>query len=280
MSRVDRHEIVLDTSHFTPDQLQTRFVLQTCMNGWARWARANLAPFNELIRDWHFGLVVVRAHVQWLRPFTFFDSDVVEVTSACTVRPNRRLMHGEVEFSAGGHEVVLIELGMVPIRITDESLTAEPAPVSDEVFARFREDEVRSAPGRQRVTVRAKALRADGHHLGHATHEFRICRSDIEVADQWSFIEVPNHTAGARENMILSGTHAALDGALARPVRSIQMEITRPLYIFDEARVETDAYLVEDAPVFVHEIASAGSGGGMHALVVEELGTRAATLPT
>lgn len=272
MSRVDRAEVVLDTSQFTPGQLQPRFLLTCAMRGWAGWARANLAPFRALIGEWQFGLVVIGVAIAWEEPLSFFDTDVLEATTAIRVRPDGELLAGDVRFIAAGAEVARVLATMRPIRITDSSLAASPAALPDGLLQRFEPDEIVQPPTRPRLADRINEVHTRGRYLGEATHDFRIRRADTEVADQWSFVEVPAHAAAAREEMIISGRHPNLAGTLARPLLDLDAEISRPLYVFDAARVATEAYEIEGVLTFVHRIESDAAGGHTHATIIERLG--------
>ena len=90
-----------------------------------------------------------------------------------------------------------------------------------------------------------------------------------EVADQWSIVHVPGIAAGARERLLLSGAYSGRASSLGRAFSKIDIELSRPLFLFDEAAVETAVY--RDGTVFVHRIVSGSAAPLLHALVVETL---------
>src|SRR5262245_21432317 len=173
MTRTHVREVVLDTSHFTPIQLNTRFVMQCCMNGWAGWARDHLTPFHKLIRDEGFGLAVVDFHVSWSRRFGFFDTDTVEVRTSIGIRSDAQLLRGEVQIHGRGREVVRSVVLMRPLRLTDATLAAQPGAAMESIVERFQPEEVVETPPRDRVDTIAADLSASGEVVAQGWRNFR-----------------------------------------------------------------------------------------------------------
>ncbi|HEV8460861.1 MAG TPA: hypothetical protein VGQ38_09145 [Gaiellaceae bacterium] len=272
MPRIERREINLETSNFTPEQLQTRFLLEQGMAGWAGWSRANLLPFRDLIGKRGVGLVITGVSIDWTAPFRFFDAETIEVTTSITLRPGGELLDDDLRFLANGVEVVKIHALVRPIRITDASLSAQPAPFPTDLIERFQPDEITAPPHRPRPAARAEQIRSEGDRLAGGSHPFRVRRAETEVADQWSFIDVPSYAAAGREDLLLSSdVPEELQGALGLPLASIDFEITRPLFVFDEAKVVSDAYAFNREIVFVHTIESTIGGGRTNATLIETL---------
>ncbi|HUP33143.1 MAG TPA: hypothetical protein VM184_08945, partial [Gaiellaceae bacterium] len=258
MGRIHVQDVTLDTSDFTPFQLQTRFVLRGGMKGWAGWAGDYLAPFNELIAKHGFGLVVLGVDVDWNEPFRFFDSPALQVRTAIRIRRDRRLLEGECRFDVDGRTVVRSLYTMLPIRVADSSLAAEPAEASDWLFERFEEDEIFDEPRLKRIEGGLDSVVQSGECVASGVHDFRVRRHDAEFADQWSYIEVPGIAAAAREELVLGDPSSEVAGSLARPLARMEAEFTRPLFVYDEARVATEALRSGDGLEFVHRIESAG----------------------
>jgi hypothetical protein len=241
------------------------------MAGWAGWIRTNLVPFRDLVREWQCGVVVVGTSATWIRPFQFFDTDVLEATTAVKVSAGGEILMTDTRFVVDGSEVASALGTLRPIRITDASLAARPGALPEELLQRFNPDEIAEPPPRSHMRSRVADISARGEHLESSTHPFRVHRADTEVADQWSFIDIPDHAAAAREELILSTSHPLLGGSLARSLTDVEVAISRPLFVFDSARVATDAYSLDGGQVFVHRIESDAAGGRVHATIVERL---------
>jgi hypothetical protein len=95
-----------------------------------------------------------------------------------------------------------------------------------------------------------------------------IHRHCCEVADQWSFIELPAHATAARESLVLShgGKRALLRESMKVPLRSVDIELSRPLYVLDQADAVTRVYHQGTQLDFVHRILGRE---GEHAVIVE-----------
>lgn len=272
MARYATLQVLNDTSLFDSRQLLPRSVLACSMRIWVRWAKDHLRSFPSLIRDYQFGVVVVRQSIRYERPFTFFSADAFDVRAAISVRQNRRLLLGAVDFLHGDERIAYLECTMRPLAIErDGDLGAVPTDVVPPVLDMFLPDEIVDAPVDRPLPGLLAALPA-ATRIATATLPIRIGRHEAEAADQWSYIEVGAHAASAREAMILDAApdvRQALQPGLALPLHTIEMEIGRPLFLFDAAEIQSTAYRTADSLTFVHIYQSHVGGSHQHATVVE-----------
>jgi hypothetical protein len=92
-----------------------------------------------------------------------------------------------------------------------------------------------------------------------------------EVADQWSYIELPGYTGASREKLIMAAAGAApeLVGGLRQPLRRFTAEFRRPLYVLDEVTVKTRAFAAGDRLAFIHRVIRTGHDDQECAIAVE-----------
>jgi hypothetical protein len=107
-----------------------------------------------------------------------------------------------------------------------------------------------------------------GELLAEGRHPLLIHRHDCEVADQWSFIEIPSHAEAARECLVMerAADVPALSATMTNPLRSVHAEIRKPLFVLDEATIATSVHRSGDEIGVIHRLCSATEE---HAVVVE-----------
>ncbi len=148
-----------------------------------------------------------------------------------------------------------------------DALAAVPSRLSRSLLERLQPDEVdRERP--KRVVPDLVQELEKGEAIAEGSSPMMIHRHDCEVADQWSFIDVPNHVGAAREKLVLehAGDIPALSSSLSNPLRSIDVELNRPMYLLDQGRISTKAYSKGGEVSFVHRLYT---GAQEHAAVVE-----------
>jgi len=272
--RLVRFAIPTDTSLFTPLQLQPRCMFWLGMSAWARWLQEHLVSFRHLIRDHRLGFVVLSAHLEYLQPFGFFDADELVVEAGFRARMGGVVLQGDYNYIGGGKKVAEARCILRPVRLQDlHSLAAVPSRLSPSLLDRFQPDEVdRERP--ERVVPELVRELEKGQALAEASSPLMIHRHDCEVADQWSFIEVPSHVGAARERLALehAGDSRALSSALSNPLRSIDAELNRPMYLLDQGTTSTKAYSNGGEVGFIHRLYT---GVQEHAVVVERFVTSA-----
>ncbi|TWC59648.1 MULTISPECIES: hypothetical protein [unclassified Burkholderia] len=265
-------QVLNDTSLFDSRQLLPRSVLACTMRAWAHWLKENLQPFPKLIREFGFGVVVVRMNVRYERPFNFFTADEFEVDCAISVRQKRHLLHGDMQFMNGDERFAHIQCAMRPLAIDhDSDLGAMPSRVDGAVLEMFQPDEIAN-DAVERPLRKTLAGLAEARVVALATREIRIFRHDAEAADQWSYIELIANASSAREEMIVAAgpeLQQAMQAGLAEPLVDLEVEIDRPLFLFDAAEIHTTAYRDARSLTFVHIYRSNLGGSHEHATVVE-----------
>ena len=266
--RLVRFTVPTDTSLFTPLQLQPRFLLWLGMSGCARWLQEHLVSLRHLIQDHRLGVVVLSVHIEYLQPFGFFDADEIVVEASWRARMGGILLQGDYDYLDGDKKVAEGRCILRPVRLQDaDSLAAVPSRLSRSLLERLQPDAVdRERPERvMPELVRALEM---GEALAAGSSPLMIHRHDCEVADQWSFIDIPNHVGAAREKLALE--HAAdipaLRAALSNPLRSIDIELHRPMYVLDQGTTSTKVYESGGQLSLVHRLYT---GDLEHAVVVE-----------
>ncbi|MDT8997724.1 hypothetical protein RQP53_00380 [Paucibacter sp. APW11] len=265
-------QVLNDTSLFDARQLLPRSVLGFAMKGWTHWANENLRPFPTLIREYNFGVVVVRQSVRYEHHFDFFSANGFKVRGQVSLHQKRHLLFGELEFFNGGQRFASLNCAMRPLAIErDGDFGALPGRVEGAVLEMFQPDEIRSTPAERPLRAWMSRL-AQQLPMATAVRPQLLSRHDCEAADQWSYIEVGANAATAREAMILDAAPAhrdALQLGLSQPVKAIEIEIDRPMFLFDSAEIHSAAYRNEQGLTFVHVYKSRIGGEHQHATVLE-----------
>ncbi len=276
MTRTITFEQPNDTCLFTPLQLQPVAAFRFGMTSWASWLSKYVASFPSLVRDHELGAVVVGAYVTWFERCGFFDCDGLRIVGDVTVIQKRALFREHHLIHAVGGKLdgkpIAEGIGIMrPLHVAKEAgLGATPIPVPPELASKFEADELTDDIAAPRpVPAMVKQL-ADATPLAEGEVRAFCSRALSEVADQWSFVEVPSFAAHGREKLVLeAGAQAAdLRRGLKKPLREIQVEYGRPAFAFDELVVRTRAYAVDADLVFTHAITSA-SDGKPRATIVE-----------
>jgi len=274
MPRIHHYELPLDTSLFSATQLLPRALLSLSMRGWAGWVREHLVSFSSMVRDYKTSVVVLGANLDFVEPFRFIDAEQMSVAFRVSARKGGAFVAAESEFTAGERVVARVQFLMKPVLMSDtESFSAVPGNLPDSLLSKFQSDEVSDSIPERLVAKHQAATESAGRLVGKASHPIVFYRHHCEVAEQWSYIEVPSHAAGARESMALaqSAERPEMRAALSRPLKAVYLELKRPFYLFDRGAIETSAYEVEGGMAFVHEIRSEIGGRGVHGTVFELL---------
>jgi acyl-CoA thioesterase FadM len=267
MGGVNRFEIATDTGQFTPDQLQPSTVVELGFQGWAQWLREFLVPFPELVHSERIGVVVVGLSIRYLHPYRFSDSDSMTVITRVGDKGGGRLLTLDTSIASVPGEVVAAQTLLRVVALgQDESLAAAPGRLPGQL-----QKSGGLAKGSGRIERPVRVIEAELSAevpIAAGEHDFVVHRHMCEVADQWSIVHVPSIASAARERLLLASTDAASANVLGRPLSRIDLELSRPLFLFDEGVVETSVY--RDGSVFVHRIVS-GIDRVLHAIVVEVL---------
>jgi len=272
MPRAIEWEETVDTSTFSAVQLQPGVVASLTWNGLARWLRTYLVSFPTLIGKESTGLVVMGFHLEYRDPVLFFDCEAFRVRGA--FRMMRRGERGQLDLRlfSSANELAIAQLIVHPVAILDPvSLGAEPAPTPESLMAQFEDDEVESASPLRVVPARLGAVETTGSLIVEHTEPFRIHRHLAEVAEQWSWIEVPALVESARENLALENqweNKMMLRRCLSNRLARFDVEFNRPFFSFDSGEIVSRAYDVSGHLAFIHKFTS-NRRSDLHATVVE-----------
>lgn len=272
MARAIEWEATVDTSTFSGIQLQPGVVSSLTWNAMARWLRANLVSFPRLIHEEKTGLVVLGFHLHYQDRVAFDECESFRVRAA--FRAMRRGERGQldVRFSSENRVLAVTRLIVCPVAIEDPvSLGATPAALNERLLSRFEADEIDSASPKRVVPDRLATVETIGQLLAEHRKPFTIHRHLSEVAEQWSWTEVPALVEGAREELALGNRgpeRTALRRCLEMPLSRFDVEFGRPFFSFEHGEIVTRAYALGSDLGLVHRLTS-NRGSSLHATVVE-----------
>ncbi len=265
--------VLHDTSLFDSHQMQPRAVLQIGMRSWAQTVKAHLKSFPKLLTEDQFGIAVLGARIRYLKPHTFFDSEDFNVSTEMELVNKRTVIWGEAFFGNGQGHFASLEMLGCPLRLEDGQWAASPEPVGSPVLDYFPPDKITKRIVSWRLKPQIAKLR--NHELvATSSVSHRIYRHDCEAADQWSYIEAGVFAASAREKLLLEmgaglQGHPELQGLLGRSITKVDLQFSRPLYLYDDFTIETELRKGTDEIVFVHRFRSQMGGQHEHAVVIE-----------
>lgn len=277
MRRRTRFEHHCDSSLFDQLQLMPRQLATLGMNGFAVWLRAHLVPFRKLVLEHHRSAVIVAKRLDYEQPFKFEDADVFVVETEASALLGGNAMRIETLFSAPdavapfARDVTYMRTLAVEDGVT---LTATPAPFNEGIMALFRPDERDDVATIERLGgPLADVIAAAYPCLASGELRMTLGRQACEVAEQWCFAEIPGHAVAAREKLVREAMAKApaLRKVLRTPLRSVELDLRQPMYLFDELVIKSRAYQTDEGFAFVHELTSETGGGSLHGVVVERL---------
>ena len=263
-----------DTSQFTALQLQPRAVLSLAWNGYARWLRENAIPLPRLIGERGFGTVIVGSRLDYLEPLSFFEADELEIRVRLSNWEDRIIVLN-AEVSGAGRRVAEISVSLYPVDVQEStSLAAEASSIPPDVAAYLVSHEDDTSGADVPSLDHSEYLRRLGEHGTQLVtiREIRtVLHHHCEVAEQWSFIELPGLVQSVREPLALDQHESwpELRMSLSMPLVSYSAELNRPIYVFDQFFIETIAHSFEGHLVFTHRLTSDMYADGKVATVVE-----------
>ncbi|MEV6600165.1 hypothetical protein AB0M36_25455 [Actinoplanes sp. NPDC051346] len=270
MPRTVQSEIVYDSSFFTPVQMQPRSVLSIGFTNWARWASQHLVSFPQLVRRYGVSFVVVHLRIEYLAPFRFLDGDRVLVSTGVQVDTTGRYLHVTSEVTNGDYAIARAESYARCVRLdSDRGFGAETGRIPDVLSALFDADEQGAPPPPRVLHESLEALETGHPAVAAAANPVVMHRGLCEVADQWSFVEIPAQLGAARETLVArhGGRIPRIRSGLTSPVRCIEIELMRPFFLLDEATFAAAAHHVDDSVAFSHRLL--GRDGRLHGLALE-----------
>ena len=264
-----RFEVLVDSSMFTPLQLQTRSMISVAFNAWSRWTTQHFVPFTQLIKHYRYGVVVVGAHFEFIEPFGFLDAESMEVRARARARLGGALMQIELSQTSAGRKATRGTAILMPVKIDElESFSATPSRLPPELLSLLEGDEVDLDPPQRSIKSLLHRIEERGPALKTASYPFTVYRHACEMADQWCAAHIPCYVSEAREALALARGHedAKLRRSLTQPLRFFDMELSRPMFIFDKGSVVTTVHDLDGQYAFVHRLVSADHE---HGVIVE-----------
>ncbi|GGQ55231.1 acyl-CoA thioesterase family protein [Couchioplanes azureus] len=270
MPRTVQSEIVYDSSFFTPVQMQPRSVLSIGFANWAKWAARHLASFPQLIRRFGVSFVVVRIRIDYLEPFRFLDGDRVVASTGVQVDTTGRYLRVTSQVTDGDRAIARAESYARCVRLdSDRGFGAETGRIPDALSELFDADEHGAPPPPRILHESLEDLEAKHPAVVTASNPIVMHRGLCEVADQWSFVEIPAQLGAARETLVAQHGRRMprIRSGLTHPVRGIEIELMRPFFLLDEATFAASAHHVDDSVTFSHRLV--GRDGRLHGLALE-----------
>ncbi|MDD1017050.1 hypothetical protein [Pseudomonas rubra] len=264
----------MDPMLFDPLQFHTRYLLllsKSCMWSWF-YERTGIS-FPGLVRKHHQGLVAVECDVEYVRPFGLFDSDEFCVSvERVRARQGNSVLELFHEFSAQGQVFAKVRMLWRMLELDgDQALTGAPGVLRDSVLQRLEPCEIDPSRELRQVEVLRTQVEGEGEKIGEGHYPFTLYRHLCEVADQWSFLEVPGLASAGRERLIdaLEQDPFKLRATLGRPLGQVLVKISCPFYLFEEGEVKTTAFSVHGRLVFVHRVINLTRMSTLAAVVIE-----------
>jgi len=272
MPRTIAFDVVADTGHFTPLQLQPRAVLSLAFNGLAHCLRDHLISFPRMIAEHRTSVVILGAGITYQAPCRFFDGDAFSVRATLAARRQASRAELTVELHGARGRAATARILLCPVHIEDPaSLAASPAPFPPAVLERMRPDEIDPTSPPRPLPALLEEIAGAGELLATGRHAFTMHRHLCEVADQWAFFEVPGFIGASREALTLErgGDAPLLRQGIGEPLRRLEVELSRPYFWLEEGVIETSAYRLNDRLAMVHRLSSNLPGGDQHGIALE-----------
>ena len=236
------------------------------------WLTTCVASYQELADRHGFGCVYMSMELDYLSRQSFSDFDTLRYDTQ--VRLMRRGTRYATQTRFLGEDRSLVEvsalLGIVKI---EEALAtaARPEALSQALQSRFEADEQVEASPRREMPDLIASIETTASSLIEFNTPFCLTRNQCEFADQWVFFQIPTIYEPAREMLIVKHGREIpqLKQGLRDPLKTVTIELSRPLYAFDQGFVETHAYDHDGHLACIHRICSDLPGNPVHATIVE-----------
>ncbi|MBP2404618.1 hypothetical protein [Streptomyces syringium] len=257
----------LYTTQFSPLQLRPRALLDLAANGFARWLAEHLTPFPHLLHEHRTAVVVRIARIDYAAPdLRFADASWLDVQVRVTTGGSGEWLVLSMDYAAGGRVAARVRLVMRVLSVAEpESLAAQPGVLPPALLAEFTGAErLPSDEFREQSRIR-QPFDLGAELITPQEWETTLSRSQCEVADQWSFVEMIELATSARERLFTAADSAlpadTVRPAVRAPVRSLVAFFQRPMFVFDACRTITRAHHARQGggTVFRHDIGHAGA---------------------
>ncbi|WP_145556447.1 hypothetical protein [Yersinia canariae] len=264
----------IHTCLFNALQFHGRELLSLALsNEWLWFEKCLCVPFPILIKEYQQSMVVTAFEIEYLKPFGFFDANQFKV-NVVKVRVRQKDSIFEFNFELTANEIIFSRI-LICFRTLvlsgDDALTAQPGKVNEKLIRCFLPEEIDPSNMVRAVPKQLSKIEAEGQFITESNDSFTLYRHQCEVADQWSFIELPTFASAGRERLIISldDDPAELRRTMEKPIKSIVAKLSCPFFLFDEGRVRTRAYLLNKQPIFVHHVFNVSRADTLAAIVIE-----------
>jgi len=255
-----------DPVQFGPMQARPRVLMGLAITSLARWFAAYLVPYSRILDEHHTGFAFTTVQLENALPdLRFTDADWYTVTAHVTASDSAKYLHLRTDIEArlqagavGSRPVATFHADMRVVTVVEPlTLSGEPGVLPKSLFDRFLPDEI-YRPDRSAIT--RATTPPDGNEIFRdGDTEVVLYRSQCEVADQWSFIEVLERLTANRERLFVGNAAPADVGrlAVAQPVRKTVAVFHRAMYVFDTCNITTRLLASPDEEgqlAFVHTL--------------------------
>ena len=271
MPRSTIFEIPVDTSHFTPIQLQTKTLLSLSWTGLTNWLKTHAFSAVRLIKNHQCGFVVMRCQATYVNHLSFFDAEALRSETTLKVRRKGTRLEVDVHHFGNDIHMATVQFLLCPVRIVEKTtMAAVPDRLGDAFMAKLQADEIDDSSPAREFPALCDEIKQNGRLLATHTRLLSINRYRGEVADQWTFFETSTYVEASREELALEqiARIPELGIALNQPLMEFDVEFYRPFYVFETCRVQTEAYCCQDRLVFLHTLLSK-TADQVHGMVIE-----------
>ncbi|WP_145579438.1 hypothetical protein [Yersinia vastinensis] len=264
----------IHTCLFTALQFHGRELLSLAISNKWLWLERHLkVSFPEFIQGYQQSNVTISFEINYTQPLTFFDSNEFS-SSVVKVRLRQKDSIFEIhhDFTANYRVFATVILFWRILSLSgDDALTAVPGNLDEQIKQRFLPEEIDSSNIVRATPKLLSKIESEGQFITEHNNLFTLYRHQCEVADQWSFIELPTLASAGRERLIISldDDPAELSCTMGKPIKSIVAKLSCPFFLFDEGRVRTRAYLLNKRPIFVHHVFNVSRADTLAAVVIE-----------
>ena len=259
---------------FTGLQFHTRDLLSMAISNEWLWFSSQLGvSMPEFIKKHHQGLVIIALDIEYSRVFEFFDaSQFTAKIQRFKVRQQNSIFEFHHEFIADDVVFAKVLIHQRVLELSgDEALSGVPGKVKACLLQKFLPDEIEPSNIVRRAPRLQNQIEQEGQLIAKNSYPFILHRHQCEVAEQWSFIELPTLASSGRERLLLSlendSTH--LMETLGMPLKNIVAKLTCPFFLFDEGQIDTSAYTFNNRIVFIHRVINVSRANTSAAVVIE-----------
>jgi acyl-CoA thioesterase FadM len=273
MPRQLRTEWAFDTSQFTPHQFQARSLLSVSFNVMWDWMRTHFISFRRSIQEHGLSWVIIRAEIDYHDRVGYFDADGFEAVVEKVALRRNRMLEFHVEFRIPDKRIATSKILLLAVKVGDQdSLSALPGKVDHKIWDLLSPDEIHPTVPARVVPSALEQIQQYGTPIAEGLYPFTVHRHLCEVADQWCFVELAGLVGAGRESLVTAHPSQGADllRGLSEPMKSLRAELRHAYFLFDEGRVETTSYVLDERAYFVHRLLGGPKNQEPYATVIEE----------